>query len=479
MGEITNPVASKIAGLSFDQTEVTLAERPDRTSERRSESIFAAFESTDSANHVKWHIHWLRYCAVVAASVAVLLFAVAGINAFIDPFGIYRLWDIEGVNAYMPAIYHRVRLFKAYEVGRVQPQTIILGSSRSHLGFRCSHEALAHLDGPCYNLAFDGATTREMFEYLQHAHAIRPLKHVVLGLDAYHLIDATSFTRPDFDPLVLLQPHEFRAVRFVTGDLRLLTSFDTLRASIDTMEKQKEAQQNWFSPDGQRIGKIFFRQVEKNFLEFGPRAYFDEIDRLEVAFQTEGMAPRPGSQPAAAVVDPTQSNFAYIKRIVDFCVAKKIDLRILITPAHAHQYEIARAVGASSSIENGKRRLVRLLSDVAGAHPEQPALSVWDFSGYSSITTEPLPPLGSRDEMRFYWDSSHFKEVVGDYVLDRLFSVFAAGQVVPQDFGVQLTLRSIEPALARERAEQEAYRVSHSEDVAHLRNLVNRAIGGD
>ena len=81
--------------------------------------------------------------------------------------------------------------------------------------------------------------------------------------------------------------------------------------------------------------------------------------------------------------------------------------------------------------------------------------------------------------MRFYWDSSHFKEVVGDYVLDRLFSVFAAGQVVPQDFGVQLTLRSIEPALARERAEQEAYRVSHSEDVAHLRNLVNRAIGGD
>src|SRR5437588_4260660 len=111
MGEITNPVASKIEGLSFDQTEVTLAERPDRILEPRAESIFAAFESTDSANHVKWHIHWLRYCAVVAASVAVLLFAVAGINAFIDPFGIYRLWDIVGVNSYKPAYYHRVRLF--------------------------------------------------------------------------------------------------------------------------------------------------------------------------------------------------------------------------------------------------------------------------------------------------------------------------------------------------------------------------------
>jgi len=43
---------------------------------------------------------------------------------------------------------------------------------------------------------------------------------------------------------------------------------------------------------------------------------------------------------------------------------------------------------------------------------------LWDFSGYSSVTTEALPASGSHAEMEFYWDSSHFKDIVGDFVLD-------------------------------------------------------------
>jgi hypothetical protein len=64
---------------------------------------------------------------------------------------------------------------------------------------------------------------------------------------------------------------------------------------------------------------------------------------------------------------------------------------------------------------------------------------LWDFSGYSSVTTEALPELGSRAEMRFYRDSSHFKDVVGDFVLDRLFGLSHPRRPVPLDFGVRLT----------------------------------------
>ena len=136
--------------------------------------------------------HSVRYCVVFGAVALALLTVVALFNAVMDPFNMYRWVKIERVNAYKPAIYTRVRLFKAYEVERVRPQSIVLGSSRTHVGVRCSHRGWSALPGPCYNLAFDGATTREMYAYLEHANAVRPLKTVILGLDAYHLSSATS-----------------------------------------------------------------------------------------------------------------------------------------------------------------------------------------------------------------------------------------------------------------------------------------------
>jgi len=75
--------------------------------------------------------------------------------------------------------------------------------------------------------------------------------------------------------------------------------------------------------------------------------------------------------------------------------------------------------------------------------------------------------------MKFYWDSSHFKDVVGDLVLDRLFGLSHPGRPVPADFGVQLTAATLEPALARLRAAQLAYRRSNPQDVAWIRSLVD------
>ena len=44
---------------------------------------------------------------------------------------------------------------------------------------------------------------------------------------------------------------------------------------------------------------------------------------------------------------------------------------------------------------------------------------------------------GMRTEMRHYWDSSHFKEIVGDYVINRAYGVPIATHAALSDFGVQ------------------------------------------
>ena len=221
---------------------------------------------------------------------------------------------------------------------------------------------------------------------------------------------------------------------------------------------------------------MFFRRAGEHFEQLGPRGYFEEIDRLEVGFKREGQlaanARGPGrtAQPATAA---SETSLDYIRRIVAFCRAQGVDLRIFIAPEHAHQLEITAAIGEWTNLENAKRALVQLLAEDAARRPGAPPIPLWDFSGYSSVTTEALPESGNRSEMEFYWDSSHFKDIVGDFVLDRLFGLSRPQREVPPDFGVRLTPATIEPTLARLRADQVAYRRSHPADVVWIRSLVD------
>lgn len=418
-----------------------------------------------------------KYFLIVVATAVLLLAALSSFNAIIDPYGMYRLIQIKKVNTHKPAIYNRVRLFKAYDIRRIKPSAIVLGTSRSHVAIRMSHEGWDPTARPRYNAAFDGATAKEMYFYLRHAYSIHPLKQVVLGLDTYHPMQTPSSTRPDFDPRLLSESRS-SASQFlmVLEDLNLLTSIDTFLASITTLWSQNGGELEWFAADGQRLGAVFFRQFEGKFQE-SPRAYFEEIDKLEVGFKLErrGAAPKEAMNKAPlgkSQETGDETSLGYIRRIIEFCRAKHVDLRIFITPEHAHQLEIAAAVGAWPSIEEAKRNLVSLLSKDAATHPGEPSIPLYDFSGYNSVTTEPLPRPGSRDEMNYYWDSSHFKEIVGDFILDRLFGVSRAGRPLPDDFGVLLNDDTIESAILHTRADQITYRLNHPHDIAAIRTIV-------
>jgi hypothetical protein len=419
----------------------------------------------------------------MAMSALLLTGSAAAFNTLVDPYGMYRLIEIKGFNVHKPAIYNRVRLLKAYEIRRIKPDAIVLGTSRSHIAMRMSHEGWDPDAKKRYNLAFDGATTKEMYFYLRYAQAIHPLKQVILGLDTYQPTLSPASVRPDLDKGLLCDSHSLiSSIRMMLEDLKLLTSVDTLFASITTLRSQKTDEPEWFAADGQRLGDIFFRNFEEKFRK-SPRDYFEEIDRMEVGFKLPDLnlahSTSVKTVSASAPLQKTddETSLGYIRQIVEFCRDNHIDLRIFITPEHAHQAEIAAAVGTWPSVEEAKRNLVRLLAEDTEKHPGEPQIPLYDFSGYNSITTEPLPKHGSRDEMKYYWDSSHFKEIVGDFVLDRLFGISRPGHPVPADFGIRLTPTTVESALDRIRAGQIAYRRNHPQDIATIRSAVEKHTG--
>jgi hypothetical protein len=396
----------------------------------------------------------------------------ASFNVVVDPYGSYQLFELTDVQS-KPAIYRRVKLAKAYDLRRLKPEAIALGTSRSHLGLRMTHEGWGVPLGLRYNGGFDGATTKEMYAYLRHAQAVHPLRQVVLGLDTWQLVQGPAWTRPDFDPAILFEPdNPFHNLSVHAADLSLLISIDTTKASIAQLEVGNNDQPKWLAADGQRIGEIYFREIEPDYL-VSPSAYFRNIDRQEIGFELDtGPVSPPRQTKFAWRAEETLTFFDYIEKIVAFCREQGIELRIFLTPAHAHQLEIASELGAWADIERGKRDLVDVLEHDIAVHPGSRPFPLYDFAGYSSVTTEPVPPLSTRSEMEYYWDSSHFKEGVGDWILDRLFGTTSGSNPIPDDFGVPLKKSNIETALEKIRVEQRMYRRKQPQESAFIKTLV-------
>lgn len=410
-----------------------------------------------------------RYLLITFAATMTLLASVVVFNAMTDPFGMY----VSGVHK--PAMYNRVRLLKAYEVRRARPESIVLGTSRVHLGISPRHPGWVGRYERRYNLAFDGATTKEMYAYLKHADAAGGLRHVILGLDTYHLNTSPGSVRPDFDDSILMGEHAaLNAGRMLLADLKLLSSYSTLKESVKLVNLDDD-KPVWYAPDGQRLGEVFFRRPWENFVTCGPRCYFDEIDKLEVTFKLGWKVPQksvPTAQSGPPVAPDPITSLGYVEKIIEYCRSNDIELAIFLTPSHVRQLELDAATDNWLSVENGKRKLVELLAQDAREHGDKEAIALYDFATYSSITMEPLPPRGSGVEMQYYWDSSHFKEVVGNRVLDRLLQTGGRTWGVEDDFGIALGVDNVDELIARTLSKQRDYRSRYTDEIAELNSWV-------
>jgi len=415
-----------------------------------------------------------NFILTIILTTGFLLSVVMGFNAVVDPFRMFDLWDLPGFNYYKPSVYKRTRVLKAYEIRRRKPDSILLGSSRCHLAFSPDNQTWKRYSPRPYNLAFDGATTKEMYYYLLHAHSVRPLQLVLVGLDVYHPTEAPGSVRPDYDPSILGRGSRWvLRGRFLLADLKILSSFDTLANSIATLRSQHSDEGQWFAHNGQRLGEVFFRRPFENFVKFGPRYYFDEINKLEVQFKLEGCIPVKTVKvyPPKEEKKDAVSSFGYIRKMVEFCRRENIKLVIFITPSHATQMELSKILGEWPMIENGKRTLVNYLAEDAARHSDKKAIALFDFSGYSEYTTEALPPVGSRQEMQYYWDSSHFKECVGDRVLARILSDPEA-KGVHEEFGVLLAANNFDTTMDKIHRDSVEFEARFPQEITLLKTFV-------
>jgi hypothetical protein len=351
---------------------------------------------------------------------------VALFNIIVDPYDVYKTENLFGINHEKPKKENNDRLFKAIDVINIQPVTVILGSSRTKQGIDPFHPVFKDQQ-PAYNLAINGPNVYEVRRYLEHAiKNQKEIKSVVLGID-FFMFNETLKNQPTFSETRLEK--ESIALQDL---LNTTLSLDALAASQETIK----ASLNKPKPTTDDYGKGGF-SPNRNANDGRTKGRFNSAIKLYFELHSNYKF--------------SEQYFEDFRRIVQLSQEEKFDLKIFISPAHATDLEAIRATGSWEAFEDWKRKLVAVTP-------------VWDFSGYNSVTTEPIKEI-----MINYVDNSHYTPLVGNLVINRIFDYQL--DTIPQDFGVLLTPDNVEEYLAKVRSDRQIWIQKHPGEVDLVREI--------
>ena len=160
---------------------------------------------------------------------------------------------------------------------------------------------------------------------------------------------------------------------------------------------------------------------------------------------------------------------SYMKAMLELAYSDDVEFYIFFSPAHARIYETWCIGGLWGVIENTKREVVTMVEQMAELYGKQP-FPIWDFSGYNTITTEPVPEPGDRQTLMYgYWEGSHYTQAVARLVLERMFE---EKTVLPADFGVMITSDNIEQHLQKIHQQHLKYVQNNPNDIEEISALV-------
>ena len=367
-----------------------------------------------------------------------LLLLIGLLNRIVDPFWFYRDIEIKGLNAVKFEFRNYERHVKPHLLVREQPEAIILGSSFSEIGFDPNNAFFTdhgRLKG--MNFALAGAPWDMVQCHFEYAVTHANIKRALIGFHPENLPVADC--AKDFASIGQINLGE------------LLLSMSSLRASINTITKQKTKK-----PSHTREGMYFFNRNTKHNIEVDIR--FGEDYRRRVKQKPQcSKAINTADIPFNSVAE-TAFDLSGLRKMIKTAKEHGVELVLFAYPHHVYNEEWDRQCGDEIIHWQAMKQIASLIE--AEAKPDQ--VRAWQFYGYNAITTEPIGMTAK------YWqDSRHFNFEVGDMMLADMFSETG----YKPEFGRPLVSSSIEADyrdLLKERAE---YLQQHPEFFTELKKI--------
>lgn len=402
-----------------------------------------------------------RYVIALATIISLALAAVAAVNVVVDPYQIWRLGVIPGLEHVKTPQEDLNVVTKIYGIRWAKPRAIILGSSRARMAFDPQRPDWREGITPAYNAGVPGGSIRDIHALFHLAVREAPVKIALIEL-GFHGFDVNAFNLE----MNLKKDDPRLRLRGMVGLLPQVLFGNATRASWETLERYFHL-----------IDYPVFYQRQDGKVEFhaeifdapaataGHEAYF-----LDIWF-------RPDPNRSFCLHNPItgENSLAEFSALLDEAHSRAVKLILVIPPMHARRLELISAAGLHPQYERWKRQLVRIVA-AHQSEPGSPGMVLWDFTGYDAVTTEPFRLVRKGDTPnRFFWESVHFKDRVGNMILDRIVGDPQPSRPLPPHFGLILTLQNIEAQLASERAGANTYRASHPAQAAEIASLVDQA----
>ncbi|GAA0369731.1 hypothetical protein GCM10009092_37510 [Bowmanella denitrificans] len=257
-----------------------------------------------------------------------------------------------------------------------------------------------------FNLGMPGIGLERQFgEALKQIEENTQLESIIFSLDYLDfLYTREDFERPgqEFIWQNLLQPRGMQQrARDVSS---LLLSLDTLFSSIKTMAKQHvtsshisaygshyaDSYINIMQSEG--IKPLFSQKLKQIAQSLQSKRYVSHLGQVEK---------NPGLKMFATFLEKT--------RLAD------IEVTFFISPYHYTYLHMLNKHNHWQSFLQWKMALVSTIEPYKDGHA-----SLWDFSGFSSYTMEPVDFTQPRKLMKWYWEPAHYRSELGEVMLKAL-----------------------------------------------------------
>lgn len=388
-------------------------------------------------------IQYFSFLAFFAGSI--MLF-----NWLVDPYAIFSNNTIP--LSQKPAALIQMRMHKAHQIDSIQPKTIILGTSRAAVGYDPTHASFTYQ--PVYNAGLDGANIYEILSYFNHANRSGNIKEVVLSLDLMSF-NVNMKNKPDFNEHRLANN---KSHAYETEMLTSLFSVSAITDSIKTVFRKFESTFPTMSAQGLTLekGLAAYQKASgghHNTSLYSEKTYVNDVYRSLIIHQPNN----------------SSDHFSHFATLLKLCHKNNIKLTIVISPTHVRHHILLTKLGYWPEYENWKRMLVKYTVNIARQMHAAPYV-IWDFTDFNAYTTETLPDIGNIDyKMRWFWETSHFNQKLGDIILDRIH--FTGTQ--DTTFGVVLTPENIEAHLATIQKQKKEFENQNQETINEIAEVVN------
>lgn len=405
-----------------------------------------------------------RYAKSLLFIVITVICSIAAFNWLIDPYAFFSSPGIKGINGVKTEADKLMRINKAYAVKRELPDTVIVGTSRA-LYLDSMHPVFKGTKS--FNLALTSSSSYEVMRYIQHAHALSPLKSIIYGLDydSFHGLTQANFSEKRLSADSKGE-YKSRNLALYFSDLaNAIFTLDALKASIKTIKSQPV--------DGKSVLTVEANMAERVRRKGGQRKMFMTEEFAILSKSAKGIVSYPDCEDAAFSETLSLPDYRFFRTIVRQAYRYNVSFKMFISPVHARFNEVMCASGKWLSIEKWKRKIIDI-NDEEAELANKPPYPLWDFSGYNKFTAEAVPPEGDLNTvMRWYMEGTHYSKALGDVILNRIYGEEDPLEDRARAFGSIISSKNIEDHLKTTRDARESYIRLNGDDVTDIKNMAD------